>query len=229
MTRRRILIATAIALLVAAFAWWTPSPDLAMRAIRWVEDAGPVGHAAFAVHYAISSVLGFPASWNTAAAGFLYGPIGGLVIGGLYNTAAAALTFVLGRSILRGIVERRAAESPRMAKLDRAVARSGFRTVLLVRLPPISPFNIVSHLFAASGVGLRAFVIGTFVGHLPHLLLFSQIGASVSDVTEILEGGDGPDGLRLFALLVTLLVCIPLTAMARNALREDGEDAPEQG
>lgn len=202
------------------FGWsYVPSIDNLIEAIEWMRTAGPIGHAAFIVGYGLFTVMMLPASWSHGAAGFLYGPWLGPVVASTCATAFSAVNFWLGRTLLRGWVEKKVANSPRLAALDRVIGDGGAWVVVLIRLPPLSPFNPMSAVLGASKVRFRDFLLGTWIGGLLPVLFFSYLGATASDLAALFSGESaGPGWMQTLPILVTLAVCIPASRFAQRTL-----------
>lgn len=220
--RLRTVAITAVAFAGCAVLWQLlPDLQTIVSAVEWMRDAGPLGDAAFVAFYAVGTLLLFPASWNTGAAGFLYGPFWGALITLLYSTFFSSIAFLLGRTLLRHRVERRLMHHPRYAAIDHAVAERGLPFVILIRISPISPFNPLNYIFSATRVTFRDFVLGTLIGGILPAVVWSRVGASVVDLTALLAGeATGPGWLQAAGAVVTLGVTIPITILARNAVRD---------
>jgi uncharacterized membrane protein YdjX (TVP38/TMEM64 family) len=137
---------------------------------------GPFGPALYILSNIIRPFLLFPAAVLAVAGGLAFGPLWGtlyLVIG---TVLGAALCFgiarVLGRERLRRC---RPAWLP-LAELDDRVAVDGFKTVLILRLAPVLPWDAVSFLAGLSGVAFRPYLAATFLGSIPGALAFSLCG-----------------------------------------------------
>ncbi|CAN0486796.1 unnamed protein product, partial [Ectocarpus sp. 12 AP-2014] len=82
------------------------APSTAVQAflsssITKVEELGPLGAVYFGLLYVLAEVLIIPAIPLTAAAGFLFGAAGGTAVVLTSATIAAAISFQLGRTLLR--------------------------------------------------------------------------------------------------------------------------------
>ncbi|CAM9580098.1 unnamed protein product [Ectocarpus sp. 12 AP-2014] len=82
------------------------APSAAVQAflsssITKVEELGPLGVVYFGMLYVLAEVLIIPAIPLTAAAGFLFGAAGGTAVVLTSATIAAAISFQLGRTLLR--------------------------------------------------------------------------------------------------------------------------------
>src|SRR5690606_12700719 len=202
-----------------------PIDRWALELVSYVQSAGALGVALFAVAYIFVTVLLLPGSLLTLGAGFAYGPLWGVLLASPVSVAAATLAFVLGRSFAREWVARRVARQPRFDAIDRAVGENGFKIVLLLRLSPFFPFNLLNYALGLTRVKLRTYVLASFLGMLPGTFLFVYLGSLVTRASE-LASGDRPEagvwGQFLYwgGLVATLLVVVSVTRIARRALRE---------
>jgi uncharacterized membrane protein YdjX (TVP38/TMEM64 family) len=196
----------------------------ALSLVSWSRGAGVIGAAAYAGAYVASTVVLLPASLLTLGAGFAWGPLVGVAIVSPVSVLAATGAFLLGRSLLRAQVERRIAGDPRFAAIDRAVGEHGLRLVLLLRLSPILPFNLLNYALALTRVSLRDYVVGSVIGMFPATVLYVYLGSLASDGAALLSGrlpASGAAGSVLYwgGLLATVLVVVQVTRMARKELR----------
>ncbi len=217
------VLAVAVAGGVAAAAFTLPLHDLALGLVGWVRAAGIAGVAVYAVAYVAATVLLLPGSALTAGAGFAYGPLWGTLLVSPVSVLAATLAFLLGRSALRGWVARRIETDPRFAAVDEAIGPSGFKIVLLLRLSPLFPFNLLNYGLGLTRVRLRDFVVASFLGMLPGTLLYVYLGSLVTSASALLSGksrGANPWAQALYwgGLVSTVAVTVLVTRTARKAL-----------
>ena len=104
------------------------------RAIRWAKANPGKGSAAFAAMEAVAVAALVPASLFCAAGGALFGPYLGAAAGFVGLAAGQGAAFALGRTLLRSRVAAwLAAAPPRWATIDTALAKGGWRLVVLLR------------------------------------------------------------------------------------------------
>jgi uncharacterized membrane protein YdjX (TVP38/TMEM64 family) len=206
----------AVALGVVCF----PTTETLVAGVAWIRNAGPLGYLAFVLAYGVHTVLMLPASWSHGTAGFLYGPIAGPILASACATGFSAVNFFLGRTLLRGWVERKIAASPRLQAIDSVVGSGGAWIVLMLRLPPLSPFNPMSYVLGATQVRFRDFLLGTWLGGLLPVVFFGWIGASATDIAAVFSGEAAPTGLwiQVLPLALTLGITVYLTAYAKRAV-----------
>ena len=67
----------------------------------------------------------------------------------------------MGRFLARDWVAQRVAQNLRFRAIDQAVADQGFKIVLLTRLSPVFPFNVLNYAFALTQVRFRDYVLAS--------------------------------------------------------------------
>ena len=207
------------ALLLVPWSRW------ALLLVEWIRDAGLVGVIVYSIAYVAATLLLLPGSILTAGAGLAYGPLWGTLLVSPVSVLAATLAFLLGRGIARKRVARRIAQHPRFSAIDEAIGDSGFKIVLLLRLSPIFPFNLLNYALGLTRVSLRDYVLASLLGMLPGTFLYVYLGSLVTSASELLSGKRPAMGLWeqiLYwgGLAATLVVTVLITRMARQALNK---------
>jgi uncharacterized membrane protein YdjX (TVP38/TMEM64 family) len=219
--RRRVILSGLLVAAVAALLLLAPWKAWLAGLSGWARDAGPEGVAAFVLAYAVGSVLALPVWPLTVAAGVAYGAWGGFALALPAGAAGASLAFLAGRTLLRGAVARRVARDPRLAALDEAVSRQGAFLVVLLRLSPFAPYNVVNYVLSASRVGLVAFAGASLVGMAPITFAWAWAGAAFGGLEGV--AGRPPAGpeeqvVRWVGLAATVAVVIVLGRIARRTM-----------
>lgn len=205
--------------------------------VTWVSSLGSLGAFVYALVYVAGTVLLFPGTILTAGGGFLYGPLLGVLLVSPASVAGATFSFLLSRSFLREWTQRRVARYPRFEVLDRAIAKHGFKIVLLMRLEPVFvPFAMLNYALGLSRVRLRDYVLASWLGMLPATTLYAYLGSSALNITELVQGKTSAAGFWhqvLFwgGLLAAAALVFVLTRIARQALRQElgAENGDERG
>jgi uncharacterized membrane protein YdjX (TVP38/TMEM64 family) len=187
-----------------------------------LDRAGPWAPALFIAAYVLGSLAFVPGAVLTLIAGALFGLGRGVPIvftGAVLGSSAA---FALARTLARERVTRWLSRDPRAAAIDEAVADRGLLIVLLFRLSPVFPYNVLNYALGASRIRYRDFLIGS-VGMLPGTVLYTYYGKVVGDVTALATGTAPPRGTGYYVLLgvglvATLLLTLVITRAARRAL-----------
>lgn len=221
--RARILIAVLIVLGAIAALYLLPVEDWVLALVDSIRSAGAAGVAAFAIGYVAAAILLLPGSLLTAGVGFAYGPAWGTLLVSPVSVLAATLAFVLGRTVAREWIARRIAGSPRFLAVDEAIGESGFKIVLLLRLSPLLPFNLLNYALGLTRVRLHHYVVASALGMLPGTVLYVYLGSIVTSASELAAGGGEAGGasrsiLYWGGLAATLGATWLVTRIARRAL-----------
>lgn len=222
MPRLRILIIVLGIALVAAATHFLPLGEWVTGLAQGARETGTLGVVVFFAAYVVSTVAVLPGSILTLALGFAYGPALGLAIASPASVAGATCAFLLGRTLLRDWAAQKVGRSARARAIEAAVEREGFKLVLLLRLSPIVPFNLLNYVLSLTRVGLGTYVLASFVGMLPGTALYVYLGslapvaAELSSATQ--EGDAARTTLYVIGLLATVAVVVIGTRAARRAL-----------
>lgn len=196
--------------------------QLLQEALEWIENLGWVGAIAFIGLYIAAAVAFFPGSILTLGAGVVFGIVTGTVYVFVGATLGATLAFLIGRYLARGWVSKKIESHQKFAAIDRAVGREGLKIVLLTRLSPIFPFNLLNYAFGVTGVSLRDYCLGS-IGMIPGTILYVYAGSLLGDIATIGTGGSTvPPGvkwtLNIVGFIATIAVTVYVTRIARRAL-----------
>jgi len=210
-----------VVLFVSAFV--LPVADWAEAAFAWIDQNRTVSWAVFIVLYITSTVLLLPGSLLTLGSGFLFGLGYGFLIVSFSSVVGASLAFLIGRFFAREWVSSRLSSLPRFAALDTAISDRGALIVLLTRLSPVFPFNLLNYALGLTAVKFWTFVGVSWIGMMPGTVLYVYLGSIASDLTSLLAGdlGESPVGNwpLYVGLVATLILTIVISRIATNALR----------
>lgn len=222
--RFRALVCVTLAAAAGVGLFYLPRKDFLLHLPELARQSGPWAPVLYGIIYVLAVVLFVPGSLLTVGAGYTLGLVPGILTVSVASTIGASLVFLLSRFLVREWVHAKVAHHPRFQALDEAVRQQGFKIVLLVRLSPFIPFNVLNYGMGATKVAFRQFIVASWLGMLPTSLAYVYIGTTIRSLTEELagEGGDDPARRILFwvGLAATLTVAVVLTKAARKALHE---------
>ena len=207
--------------------------ELLRNALQWVEDLGAIAPIAFMLIYIVATVAFLPGSVLTLGAGVLFGIVKGSIYVFFGATIGATLAFLVGRYLARGWISKKIAGNEKFSAIDRAVGKEGFKIVLLTRLSPIFPFNLLNYGMGVTGVSLKDYVLAS-VGMIPGTIMYVYIGSLAGSLATI--GGEtnananpvAQWAIRILGFAATVAVTLYVTKIARKALDEsiDTTDSP---
>jgi uncharacterized membrane protein YdjX (TVP38/TMEM64 family) len=186
-----------------------------------VDGAGAWAPVLFVVLFALATLAVLPVSLFSLSAGVLFGPVEGLGLVWLGAMAGSLACFGLGRVLSRPALLRLAGSDrggPALARLELFLARRGLVAVLSMRLVPVVPFGPSSYVAGATALQVRDFAVGTGIGILPGVVVFTVLGGSVGDPTSPAFLG------AVAAFLLLLAVSGVLARRSRRTGELPGED-----
>lgn len=208
---RRLLVVTLLALALAAIAARALGlADLIrlenlVRLRERIDGFGAWAPVVFILGYVVAAVAFVPALPLTILGGLAFGPVWGTVYVEIAATAGACLAFLIARYAARAAVEGWMAGHPALSRMDRAVARHGFRIVMITRLVPIFPFNLQNYAYGLTSIGFGAYAVTSFFCMLPATVAYTAAAGAV-----VAGAWDARRMLLMLALAGVLLVVLSL-------------------
>jgi uncharacterized membrane protein YdjX (TVP38/TMEM64 family) len=189
----------------------------------WASGLGLAGKALYALVYVAATVLLFPVSLLTIAAGFAFGFAWAFAIVWVGATAGAALAFLIARHVARERVEKAARKRENFRAIDRAIGEKGWKIVALLRLSPLVPFSISNYLYGLTAVRFGPYILASAAGMLPGTVLYVYLGVA-GRAAAAASAGEERSPLEWAVLAVglaaTIVATILITRLARRELRK---------
>jgi uncharacterized membrane protein YdjX (TVP38/TMEM64 family) len=221
-SRRRLALWIFVGMAVLVLGHAVDAPSRLPRALAAVAGLGAWGLAIFVLLYVATTVAVLPAVVLTLGAGAVFGVVRGFVLVSIGATLGATLAFLIGRHLAREAVMKRLAGNATVVAIDTAVARDGWKIVLLTRLSPLFPFVFLNYMFGLTRVPLGEYVVASAIGMMPAIALYTYLGSLAGDVAAAAAGARtrSPWEWALYAvgLVATLAVALYVTRVARRAL-----------
>ena len=194
------------------------------RFAAWVGSHGAWAPVAYVAGYVLLTVTLIPGAVPTMAAGVVFGLVPGTFYAFVGETLGGVVAFWLARRMARPLAERRLARSPRFAALDRAVAAEGRRIVMMLRLSPVVPFNVINYALGVTTIRFVDYLVAS-IAMLPGAFLYVYYGKLIGDVAALASGAAVPHDriywtATLLGLAATVGVSVMLARVATRALRE---------
>jgi uncharacterized membrane protein YdjX (TVP38/TMEM64 family) len=221
-----LLLSFSIVLLIIA-ARQLNFPVILQTLVAWVNSLGVWGAIAYIIIYNLATLLFIPGALLTLKGGCLFGLVWGSVYVLIAAIVGATLAFLIGRYLSRDWVCQQLEKYPKFKAIDQAVAQEGWKIVLLTRLSPLFPFNLLNYAFGVTQISLKDYILGSF-GILPGTVMYVYIGSLATDLA-MLDTTHQPvtpetQMLKLImqsvGLIATIGVTIYVTKIAQKALNK---------
>ncbi|AFZ60292.1 TVP38/TMEM64 family protein [Anabaena sp. PCC 7938] len=195
--------------------------------VTWVQNLGIFGPIAFIIIYNLATLLFIPGSLLTLKGGYLFGLFWGSVYVLIAALIGSILAFAIGRYLSQDYICRQLEKYPKFKAIDLAVAKEGWKIVLLTRLSPIFPFNLLNYAFGVTKVSLKDYIFGS-LGIVPGTVMYVYIGSIAGNIAMINTPNQptNPETqiwqwiMQIIGLIATISMTCYLTKIAQKALNQ---------
>ena len=201
MKHKKTAVLLVLLIALAALTWklstWL-TPQQLQQALQQTGGWAPVLYIGL---FILLPTFFFPVAVLALAGGLLFGLWWGSVytfIGAVLN---CALMFLLARYVGRSQVQRLVEQklSPQwQRRLQIADGKEGFLLLIILRLIPAVPYNLINYTFGLTGISFSSYLLASAIGIIPGTFAFINIG------DKTLEAGS-PSFWIAIGLLVLLL------------------------
>ena len=217
----KLRIISVIAAIVLVL-WWGGrwiSPRV-LPVVAAIHALGALGPVLFVLLYLVAVPALVPSAWLTIAGGAVFGFSRSVAYALIGSTLGSTAAFLLGRYVVRRLVERQITSTPIVAAVARAVSAQGRRIIFLLRLSPVAPFNFLNYALGLTTISVRDFVIASAVGMIPSTFLYAYTGDVAGEALALAGQARVPRGASYYAMLTGgLAATIAATALVTRAAR----------
>lgn len=224
------LVLALIALFIASTKY--PIVNWIGDAREYVQQLGFWSGLVYPITYALCNLLLLPGGILSMGGGFFFGLWWGffLVLAG--NLLGAASAFVIARKVGRQRIDRLLSNNRRLRILDGAIARHGWKIVVLSQLNPLAPSSLLNYLYGLTRVRLSRCLVWVALGQSPGLFLYAFIGTLGQFGVDMARGTRNPD-LHDYLLwgsgfVVTIMTTCLLGRLARRIMGEVESEMSDQ-
>jgi len=134
--------------------------------------------------------------------GFIFGFWRGLLAVWIGGAVGQALAFLLARYLLRDWVENFVRKKwSKWEYIDAAIENEGWKLVLVLRLSPVMPYNLLNIAVATTSMHFWSFTIVSAIGIIFECAVFCYLGTMADSITSIASGESGPPKAIQWVLL----------------------------
>ena len=189
-------------LLVAILCVWAGTAVTPQQLQEAIERCGNWAAIAYIGLFALLPAFFFPVAVLALAGGLLFGLFWGSVytfIGAILNcTLMFLLARYAGREKVEALIQKKLSPVWQQ-RLQNLNSSGGFALLVILRLIPAVPYNLINYAFGLTAMPWRTYIIGSAIGIIPGTLAFINIGDKALDVTS-------PNFWIAIGLLALLLV-----------------------
>ena len=199
--------------------------EFLQNTLQWINSLGAVGGIVFIGIYIIATLAFLPASILTLGAGVIFSITWGSLYVFIGATLGATAAFLIGRYLAKGWVKEKISSYKKFATIDQAVSKKGLKIVLLMRLSPLFPFNLLNYALGITSVSFSDYSLGS-VGMIPGTIMYVYLGSLAGDIA-LIGGKNQPNNMilhwviQIIGLIATIAVTVYVTKIAKKALEEE--------
>ncbi|TAF06838.1 MAG: TVP38/TMEM64 family protein [Nostocales cyanobacterium] len=224
-SKLQLLFLTCLVVILIITTKFVNIQQILQTSIIWVQSLGIWGPIAFIFIYNLATLLFIPGSLLTLKGGCLFGLFWGSIYVFIAAIIGAIFAFLIGRYCSRDWICQKLEKHPKFKAIDQAVAKEGWKIVLLTRLSPLFPFNLLNYAFGVTNVSLKDYIIGSF-GIIPGTVMYVYIGSLTTNLTMISapNQANNPESeiwqlvMQIVGLIATVFVSVYITKIAQKCL-----------
>lgn len=205
--------------LIGSYAYYTLSSGLSpVETFKQLLDfmsSSAYGPLIFIALYAVRPLILFSALLLTVGAGFLFGPVWGVVLTVVGANIGASIAYLIGRYFGQGVLESGESDTGFVQRYAERLRNNSFETVLTMRFIFL-PYDLVNYLAGFLKVRYSAFILATILGSLPGTIAFVLFGASTDG-----DFSGGLPSLDPAVLVASVVIFVASLAFSRFLKRRE--------
>ncbi len=216
--KKRVWLGLAAASCIITIIIHLPVGEWLAATHHWLGGLGLWTVPAFVVIYVLAAIFWLPNIVLILAAGTLFGLTEGVISASIADTISIAACFVIGQTAGRRWITNAIGENSRFYKLDQAFAEKGWKLVLLTRLSPVLPSNILNYGFSITRINFWEYLFFSWLGMLPVIFTYVYVGTFGASIFSPDQQAENVvfQALGLAATIGVLFYTTKLTASALN-------------
>ena len=206
---KKIIVFLFITILLGVFYYFDLLSFTNPSEIRdYVLSFGELSPIVFIILFTIVPLTLFPDAILAIAGGLIFGLYEGSIYIMIGALCGSTLSFYIARFYGSWIKDK--LKNEKILDIDKNIKKNGFMIIFILRLVPLVPFDIISYSAGFSSIKYKDFIIATFIGIIPGVVVYANIGAQSLNF--------GTDNFYFsIAFLIALIV---ISAMFKNKVKK---------
>ena len=195
------ILSVAIIVILAAIVYKVFKMDIGIHEIKsYIDSFGNFAPIVYIIMFSLVPLTLFPDSVLAIAGGLAFGLYKGYIYTAIGALIGGTISFYISRKLGRNIVKKLTKD--KLDNIETMVNTKGFSIILLLRLIPLFPFDVISYGAGLTSVKYKDFIMATFLGTIPGILVFNNIGAQALNI--------GSNNFYISIALLILLIFISM-------------------
>ncbi len=172
----------------------------------WIQSWGIWAPLVYLIIYLGVVLMSIPATPFGVIAGIMFGSVTGIILIVVGASVGSALTFLIARYFARDAVVQWIGDNPRFQRLDKLIETHGTIIVIITRLVPLFPFNILNYGFGLTKISFKTYMVWSTIGMIPGTVVF--VGGSDLIYQSLITGEIPVELSILIAAMIFLMIGI---------------------
>ena len=195
------ILSVAIIVILATIVYKVFKMDIGIHEIKsYIDSFGNFAPIVYIIMFSLVPLTLFPDSVLAIAGGLAFGLYKGYIYTAIGALIGGTISFYISRKLGRNIVKKLTKD--KLDNIEVMVNTKGFSIILLLRLIPLFPFDVISYGAGLTSVKYKDFIMATFLGTIPGILVFTNIGAQALNI--------GSNNFYISIALLILLIFISM-------------------
>ena len=195
----KVIISIVILMLISIVVYKVYKMNLGVDDIKnYVESFGKLGPIIYIIMFSLVPLTLFPDSILAISSGLIFGLVNGYIYTAIGALIGGTISFYISRKLGKKLTKEK------LDKVENMINERGFFIVLMLRLIPLFPFDVISYGSGLTSIRYKDFILATFFGTIPGIFVFVNIGAQSVNI------GSKSFYLSIAALILLLVVSIIL-------------------
>ena len=179
--RKRVFLVIVLAMALMGFtaSHYVDFADLA-SVKQFILSFGPLAPIIYIVMFPLVPLALFPDAILAIASGSVFGVVWGSIYTMIGAICGSTLSFYIARLIGRDFVMKLVRHKADW--FEDGVEKQGFIIILLLRLVPLIPFDVISYGAGLSKIKYSDFIAATFIGIIPGVVIYANLGDQILNV-----------------------------------------------
>ncbi|WP_051623514.1 TVP38/TMEM64 family protein [Clostridium hydrogeniformans] len=148
--------------------------------IEFIKLRGKYAAVVFFIMFSLKPlILVLPSAMMSVAAGVIFGPVYGFILNMVGFFFSGTIAFFISRFLGKDFVDK--ILKGKALKINQNLDKNGFKVLLLLRLPPVLPYDPLSYTCGLSNMRYVHFITASLIGVMPETLCYSIMGENFRD------------------------------------------------
>lgn len=138
-------------------------------------NAGIFAPIIYIIAFSLVPLTFFPDSLLAILGGSLFGLYQGSIFTIIGALIGGSISFFLSRLLGNRFIK--PSKNKKLLNIEEILKNQGFLTILILRLIPLFPFDLISYGAGLTSIKYNDFFFGTLIGTIPGIIVFINLGA----------------------------------------------------